>query len=137
MSNHPRQQDPPVAPPVSATVLLVDREALYRWFVAESLRGCGIEVVPCGSMEEATNILCDRSAPDLLVVDGEMLEKPDPAALSEMHAWAGAAPWLVLDSSGELPPGQLGPVTVADKPVDAAAVVTLVTSQLRRDMPAA
>jgi DNA-binding NtrC family response regulator len=118
-------------------VLLVDREALYRWFVAESLRGCGIDVVPCGSLDEAASLLGGRAAPDLLIVDGELLEGRDSGTLGAMRANAGTVPCLVLDSGGSLSASRLGAVTVADKPVDTAAVIALVTRQLRRDVAAA
>jgi DNA-binding NtrC family response regulator len=118
-------------------VLLVDREALYRWFVSESLRGCDVEVVPCGSMEDAASVLRGPLALDLLIVDGEMLEGRDAEALHAMCADADAPPCLVLDSGGALSTSRLDAVTVADKPVDTAAVIALVTRHLRREVPAA
>jgi CheY-like chemotaxis protein len=135
--NHPRSRTDPAVPPFHATVLLVDREALYRWFVAESLRGCGVDVVGCGSMEEAENTLRGAAAPDLLVVDGEMLGGPDAEALRVLRAHAGVVPCLVLDSGLDVVRTRLGRVTVADKPVDAASVVALVVSQLRPGVPTA
>jgi DNA-binding response OmpR family regulator len=120
-----------------ATVLLVDREALYRWFVAESLRGCGVDVVACQSLDEAASLLRGAPAPDLLIVDGDMLDGRAAGTLGGVRAHARAMPCLVLDSGGDLSAGGLGVVTVAAKPVDTAAVIALVTAQLRRNIPAA
>lgn len=127
----------PVLPP-PATVLLVDPEALYRWFVAESLYGCGcgVEVVPCASLAEAAHVLPVIAAPDLLMIDGELLEGRGAPALHAIRALAGAAPCVVLDSGGDLGTVRRAPVTIAAKPVDIAAVVGLVTSQLVQDVPA-
>ena len=50
-----------------ATVLIVDRETLYRWFVAESLHGFGIDVVPCQSLDEATAAVRSLGVADLLL----------------------------------------------------------------------
>jgi CheY-like chemotaxis protein len=131
----PRSRDDDAVAPAAVTVLLVDREALYRWFVAESLRACGIDVVSCGSPAEALALLRRQAAPDLLIVDGEMLGG-DAGTLAAMRAGAGAAPCLVLDS-GDLAASGLDAVTVAVKPVDTTAVVALVTRELHRDVPAA
>lgn len=135
MSNHPRSPKDVAVPLFHATVLLVDHEPLYRWFVAESLRGCGVAVVSCGSMEEAEKALRGAAAPDLLIVDGEALEGQDADALRVMRAYAGVVPCLVLDSGWDVRRPRLGPVPVADKPVDSDALVALVSSQLRRDVP--
>lgn len=137
MPNHPQSRQPPSVPPAHATVLLVDPEALYCWFVAESLRGCGVDVMTCQSLEEAASLLSGTLAPDLMIIDGEMLEGPAGELLRSVRAQAGATPCLVLDSGGDLSPGRLGAVTVAAKPVDTAAVIALVTGQLHRDIPAA
>jgi DNA-binding NtrC family response regulator len=134
---HPQPRHPPTAPPAHATVVLVDREALYRWFVAESLRGSGVDVVPCQSLDEAASALREAIAPDLLIVDSDMLEGRAVETLRGVRAEAAATPCLILDSGGDVSLSRLGAVTVAAKPVDTAAVITLVTSQLHRDLPAA
>lgn len=116
--------------------MLVDREALYRWFVAESLRGSGVDVVACQSLAEAARLLAGAIAPDLLIVDGDMLEEGGGETLGGVRAHSAATPCLVLDSGGDLLGSRLDAVTVAAKPVDTAAVISLVTSQLHRDTPA-
>jgi DNA-binding NtrC family response regulator len=135
--NPPRPLHHPAAPPAHATVVLVDREALYRWFVAESLRGSGVDVVPCQSLDEAARALDATIAPDLLIVDGDMLEERGGETLGGVRAHSAATPCLVLDSGGDLLGSRLDAVTIAAKPVDTAAVITLVTSQLHRGIPAA
>lgn len=135
MPNHPQSRHPPNAPPAHATVVLVDREALYRWFVAESLRGCGVDVVACQSLDEAARVLRGTVAPDLLIVDGDMLEGRAGETLRGVRAAAAATPCLVLDSGGDVSASRLGAVTIAAKPVDTAAVISLVSSQLGRDIP--
>ena len=137
MPNHPHSPRPPGRASPRPTVLLVDREALYRWFVAESLRESGVDVVSCDSLGEAADVICRRAAPDLLIVDGDMLEGRDGEVFRAIRHYTGAAPCLVLDSGGGLSPNRLGAVTVAVKPVDTDAVIALVASQLHRDAPAA
>lgn len=119
------------------TVLLVDREALYCWFVAESLRDSGIDVVSCNSLGEAADVVRGKVAPDLVLVDGDMLERPDGDILHAIRLHTRSVPCLVLDSGGGLSPNRLGTVMVAAKPVDTDAVVALVASQLHRNAPAA
>ena len=137
MPNTPRPLPGVTAAPAHATVVLVDREALYRWFVAESLRGSGVDVVPCQSLDEAARVLDGTVEPDLLIVDGDLLEERGRETLGGVRAHSAATPCLVLDSGGDLLGNRFDAVTIAAKPVDTAAVITLVTSQLHRGIPAA
>jgi DNA-binding response OmpR family regulator len=137
VSNCPPSRSIPTHPFIHATVLLVDPEALYRWFVAESLRESGVDVVVCGSLGEAASVLRDSVAPDLLIVDGEMLEGQDGESLRAMREHAGAARCLVLESGGDLCPDRLGRAIVVAKPVDISSVIALVTSQLHQVAPTA
>lgn len=137
MPDRPRSRDPLALPSTAATVLLVDREALYRWFVAESLRGCAVAVVPCGSLAEAADALRGATAPALLLVDGELVDERNAAALRDLRDRAAGVPCLVLDPDGDLPVSRLDGVTVVAKPVDPAAVIALVAGGLHRDLPAA
>ena len=137
MPNLPPPLHDATAPPAHARVVLVDREALYRWFVAESLRGSGVDVVPCQSLADAGHVLDGAIAPDLLIVDGDMLEGRGGETLGGVRSHSATTPCLVLDSGGDLLERRLGTVTVAAKPVDPAAVISLVTSQLHRDVSAA
>ena len=127
----PSRSEPP---PDHATVVLVDPEALYRWFVTESLQGHGIDVLPCQSLDEAAAVLQTHGAADLLIIEGDLLLGRDGATL---HALSRGGRCVVLDSDGDWRREGDGAVTFADKPVDADAVVQLVTGHLRGQRPAA
>jgi DNA-binding NtrC family response regulator len=125
-----------VAPSDHATVLIVDREALYRWFVAESLHGCGIDVVPCRSLDEATDVLDALGVADLVLVDSDLIRGRDGERLPALARGASMR-WVVLDSDGDRRRAGGCALTFADKPVDADAVVRLVTGNLAsHDLPA-
>jgi DNA-binding NtrC family response regulator len=119
-----------VASPDHATVLIVDREALYRWFVAESLHGRGIDVVPCRSLDEATDVLHSLGvAADLLLVDGDLMRGRGGDTFHALSQRA-AMRCVVLDDGGDRRRAGASAMTFADKPVDADAVVRLVTGTL-------
>jgi DNA-binding response OmpR family regulator len=118
-----------------ATIFVVDPEPLYRWFATESLSGCDVDVLASGSIDDAEACLRASGGLDLLIVDGELLDG-DGQRLRRFRERARVG-ILVLDSDGDLSRQGLGDVTVAAKPVDSAALVSLVTSQLRRNVPAA
>ena len=54
--------------PMSARVLIVDDEALIRWFVAEGLEGAGFRVLEAGSAAEALSYLEDDQDPVAVVL---------------------------------------------------------------------
>ena len=118
-----------LAPPHHATVLIVDREALYRWFVTESLRACGIDVVPCRSLAEAADVLHDLGAADLLLVDSDLVLDRDGGQLRTLSQGASVR-CVVLDADGDRRNAAGSALTFTDKPVDADAVVRLVTGNL-------
>ena len=118
-----------LAPPHHATVLIVDREALYRWFVTESLRGCGIDVVPCRSLAEAADALHDLRVADLLLVDSDLVLDRDGGQLRAL-AQEASVRCVVLDADGDRRSAAGSALTFTDKPVDADAVVRLVTGNL-------
>jgi hypothetical protein len=117
------------ASPDHATVLIVDREALYRWFVAESLHGSGIDVVPCRSIDEATDVLRDLGGADLVLVDSDLVFGREGDRLRALSQEASLR-CVVLDSDGDRRRAGGCATTFADKPVDADAVVRLVTGNL-------
>jgi DNA-binding NtrC family response regulator len=125
-----------LAAPDRATVVLVDREVLYRWFVTESLQGRDIDVVPCRSLDEATAVLKGQGAADLLLVDSDLVLGHGSDTLHALSQ-GGSMRCLVLDSDGDRRRPRGGTVTFVDKPVDADAVVRLVTGHLRGHRPAA
>ena len=53
--------------PGRPTVIIVDREALYRWFVTEALDSRGMHVVQFRSMADAAGYLDRHRASDLLL----------------------------------------------------------------------
>jgi CheY-like chemotaxis protein len=118
--------------PSRATVLVIDPEPLYRWFVTESLAGCAVDVWTSASIEDAVPYLRGSGSVDLLIIDGDLfLGSSQSRRMLREHA--GAIPFLVFDSDGELTQPRFDNVTVAAKPIDSAAVVSLVTSQLGWD----
>jgi DNA-binding NtrC family response regulator len=116
-------------PPRHATVLIVDREALYRWFVTESLQGWDIDVVPCRSLDDAADVLHDLGAADLLLVDSDLIAGREGDRLRALSRGA-STPCVVLDSDGDRRRAGACAMTFADKPVDADAVVRLVMGHL-------
>ena len=132
MLTHPNL--PTDSAPSRATVLVIDPEPLYRWFVTESLSGCELDVVTASSVEHAATHLREFGRVDLLIADGDLLQGSGPS-LRMLRERAGATPFLVLDSDALSPRG-LGNARVVAKPVDSAALVTLVTGELRRHVAA-
>ena len=119
-----------------ASILVIDPEPLYRWFVTESLGACGMAVMAAASIEGGAAYLSDSGSLDLLIVDGDLFLSSGQLRCM-LRECAGATPFLVLDSDGDLTRQEFGTVTVAAKPVDSAALARLVTSQLRPGVPRA
>ena len=119
--------------PSRATVLVIDPEPLYRWFVTESLAGCDVDVMASASIEDAAACLRLSGSVDLLIADGELL-LGSGQSLRLLRERAGATPFVVLDADGDLSRQGLGDATIVAKPVDSAAVVSLVTRELRRNV---
>lgn len=113
------------------TVVLIDREPLYRWFVTESLGGLGIRVLACGSMDEAALVLRQPRPIDLLMVDGALLDGQEGAGLRAVRDRARSTPCVVLDADGAPWVLRLDDVVIAAKPVDPEAVAALVATHLR------
>jgi DNA-binding NtrC family response regulator len=65
------------------TILLVEDEALVRWFASEVLDEAGYHVVPAENALEALIILADMAALDLLVTDIVMPGGRDGFALAQ------------------------------------------------------
>jgi DNA-binding response OmpR family regulator len=120
--------------PSRATICVVDPEPLYRWFVTESLSGCGVDVLGAASLEEAAAYLRTSANVDLLIVDGDLLHT-DGARLRLLRERT-ALNLLVLDSDGDLSRLGLDDATVVAKPVDSTVVAALVDRLLGRDVSA-
>jgi DNA-binding NarL/FixJ family response regulator len=128
---------PPDAVQSRVTVVLIDREPLYRWFVTESLNDLGIRVVGCGSMEEAALVLRQPRPLDLLMVDGSLIDGRECAGLRALRDRARSTPCVVLDADGAPWTLRLDPSVTAPKPVDSEAVAALVATHLQTRTPAA
>ncbi len=124
------------APP-HATVVLIDREPLYRWFVTEALGGLGISVVPCASIDEAVQVLRLPLHVDLLLIDGALLDGRNHGGLGAVRDRACSTPCIVLDADHDAGPIRADAFAVAAKPADTDAVVSLVASYLHPRTPAA
>ena len=119
--------------PKRATILVIDPEPLYRWFVTESLGACEMAVIAAASIADAAACLRDSADVDLLIVDGDLFLASGQLRCM-LRERAGAIPFLVLDSDGDPTRQGFGNVTVAAKPIDSAALARLVSSQLGRDV---
>lgn len=118
--------------PSRPTALVVDREALYRWFVSEALGPADVHVVQCRTLDDA-DVYLRRQRPDLLIADESTVRDEGPAALEHLTALARSIPCLVFDSTGSESPASLRErAVVVDKPVDAQALAQLVDRELHR-----
>jgi DNA-binding NtrC family response regulator len=113
--------------PSRPTAVIVDREALYRWFVSEALGQSEVHVVQCPTLDDADAFL-RRQRPDLLIADETTVRVGGPAAVEHLSALARSIPCLVLASSGASLCEQ---AVVVDKPVDAQALSQLVARELQ------
>ncbi len=125
-----------VSPP-HATVVLIDPEPLYRWFVAEALGGLGMAVVACASIDEALQVLRLAGPVDLLMVDGALLDRRGGGGLRVLRDRARSTPCVVLDADGDRWATPPDAVAIASKPVDTGAIATLVATYLPPCAPAA
>jgi ActR/RegA family two-component response regulator len=114
------------------TVIIVDREPLYRWFVSQSLDERGLHVVQCRTLGEAAACL-RRMAADLLLIDGQTIQDEGVDAMELLQRVARSVRCVVLDSTS---PGytndDVGDAALVDKPVDPTAIVELLDRQLHR-----
>jgi CheY-like chemotaxis protein len=116
---------------VPPTVVIVDSEALYRWFVSESLAAFGVHVVQCRTVGEAASYLAGRGWADLLLVDAQTAADEGDGARGALRRLAASAPSLLLDSSS--PGGHESPrdgMDVVEKPDDSGVLVETVNSRL-------
>ena len=115
------------------TVIIVDREPLYRWFVSQSLDACGMHVIQCQTLREAAACLQRQLAADLLLIDGQTVQDDGVEAMGLLRLLARSTPCLVLDStSPSYSNDDVGDAALVDKPVDSTAVVELMDRHLHR-----
>jgi response regulator RpfG family c-di-GMP phosphodiesterase len=118
---------------VRPTVIIVDGEALYRWFVSESLATRGVHVVQCRTVAEAAHYLDRRLVADLLIVDAQTAEDEGDATRGTLRRLTASVPSLVLDSSRDTPDGYGEDAVIVDKPVDSGRLAELVEGRLHPD----
>jgi DNA-binding NtrC family response regulator len=110
-----------------ATVFIVDREPLYRWFVAESLDHDGVQVLPFEGVAEAASCPAVREPRTLLLIDGQTLRDEGPAPLAALRQRLPHLDYVVLEPAPPGPPRAIdGAARSAAKPVDCEAVRALV-----------
>lgn len=124
------------APP-HATVVLIDREPLYRWFVTEALGGLGISVVACASLDEAAQALQRPLPVDLVMIDGALLDGRNGGGLGAVRDRARSTPCVVLDADHDGWAPRADAFAVAAKPDDTDGIARLVAFYLQPRTPAA
>ena len=116
------------------TVIIVDGEALYRWFVSEALATRGVHVVQCRTVEEAARYIERRLPADLMIVDAQTAEDGGDAAWGTLRRLAVSVPSLILDSSGRDTRDSSGEVgAVVEKPADSSLLAALVEDRFHAD----
>jgi DNA-binding NtrC family response regulator len=115
------------------TVIIVDREPLYRWFVSQSLDARGMHVVQCRTLREAAACLQRFFTADLLLIDGQTVQDEGVEAIELLRRVARSTPCLVLDStSPSYTTDDVGDAALVDKPVDSTAIVEMLDRHLHR-----
>jgi DNA-binding NtrC family response regulator len=115
------------------TVIIVDHEPLYRWFVSQSLDARGMHVVQCRTLREATTCLQRLMTADLLLIDGQTVQDEGVEAVELLQRVARSTPCLVLDStSPSYTNDDVGDAALVEKPVDSTAIVDLLDRYLHR-----
>jgi response regulator RpfG family c-di-GMP phosphodiesterase len=116
---------------IRPTVLVVDGEALYRWFVRESLAPRGVCVVQCRTVAEAFSYLDRRGCADLLIVDAQTAADEGDGVMESLRQVSAAIPSLLFDSCAHGPHEQhVGNALVVDKPADSDVLFEMVDGQL-------
>lgn len=118
-------------PDRSPTVLLVDGDALYRWFVTEALSASGTHVESFTSMADAAACLVAGPGADLVLVDCQTLIDEGAAGRAALARSAAVAPCLLLASADPAGSGVDAPgTTMVQKPVDLGLLVAVVAGRL-------
>jgi DNA-binding NtrC family response regulator len=111
-------------------VAIVDREVLYRWFVAESLNPFGFRVVQFGTAGDAARCLDAKQALALMLVDAQTLADEGPAGIARLHARFPLVPCVVLELAGPVAAAVAQGSATAPKPIDSNALVSLVDAHV-------
>lgn len=118
-----------------AAVLIVDDEALIRWFVAESLETSGHQILEAGSAREALAYFERGAAPVAVVVlDLKLPDSSDLGLLRRIQQLAPACRIILMTAHGtpELLDEALraGAFAVLPKPFEITKVQALVADAL-------
>jgi DNA-binding NtrC family response regulator len=124
----------PEPPRPATTVLLVDSDPLYCWFVREALSGTGVQVVTFPRMTDAAAYLGGHCPAALLLVDCQTLIDQGVSGLAALGRGAALAPCVLLSAAEPAGADVDAPGTTAvEKPVDLDTLVALVESRLERE----
>jgi len=133
------QPDPGRAEPSrQPTVVIIDREALYRWFVTESLDPVGIRVMPYRTIADAARYVEERPGRTLVLIDAQTLADEGQGGFAQLHARFPSLPCVVLEPespSASLLHEPTAPAPTAEKPVDSGALVALVDAHFHHPAP--
>jgi two-component system response regulator AtoC len=128
----------------SATILIVDDEALVRWSLKERLTAAGYDILEAGLASEALERLA-VTAVDLILLDSNLPDGDGLRVLKRVHETAGDTQVIVMTAPSTTASGveamKLGACHYINKPVNPEEAVLLVekaleTSRLRRDVRA-
>lgn len=118
-----------------AAVLIVDDEALIRWFVAESLETAGHQVLEAGSAREALAFFDDGGhAVSVVVLDLKLPDSDDLSLLRRIQQLAPSCRVILMTAYGT--PDILdealrsGAFAILPKPFDVTKVQGLVADAL-------
>jgi DNA-binding NtrC family response regulator len=117
--------------PVSNRVLVVDDEALIRWFVAEGLEGAGYRVLEAGSAAEALSYFQDTRDPvPVVLLDLKLPDSHDLGLLRLIHERCPTCRIILMTAHGtpELLEEalRLGAFRVLGKPFDLSEALGLI-----------
>ena len=118
-----------------AAVLIVDDEALIRWFVAESLETAGHQILEAGTAREALAYFTDGASPvGVVVLDLKLPDSNDLSLLRRIQQLSPKCRIILMTAHGtpEILDEALrsGAFAVLPKPFDVAKVQGLVAQAL-------
>lgn len=115
------------------SILVVDDEPLMRWFVAETLAGCGHDVVESGDADSARSTLRYARHPfDVVVLDLYLPDSDDLSLLADIRATTPKTNVILMTAFGTPDVVReallLGAYQVIGKPFDMQALPPLVAA---------
>jgi len=120
-------------PQPTATVLVVDDEALIRWSVGERLRGDGVRVFEAATLRAARRVLSEHDV-DLVVLDIRLPDGSGEDLLAEIIAARPGRPVVMISAHGddltEAAVVERGALCLVHKPFDVDALAAAVEAAL-------